>query len=197
MTRLLLDTTFLVDADRSKVSLDHLIADDDEVAIAAITVAELLVGVLLADDAHRADRQQFVEDVRDTIPIVDYDATVAAAHAELLVVVRHQGRPRGAHDLIIAATANATQREVVSADRSAYEDLPGVTVAIPPVLIDGEQSASIPSPPRPPAIRQTDLVPKGRPFYFSPLVFSPPTHRILVPVCCCSLPGGRSTPGRY
>jgi tRNA(fMet)-specific endonuclease VapC len=127
LTRLLLDTTFLVDADRSKVSLDHLIADDDEVAIAAITVAELLVGVLLADEAHRADRQQFVEEIRDTIPIVDYDATVAAAHAELLVVVRHQGRPRGAHDLIIAATANATQREVVPADHSAYEDLPGVT----------------------------------------------------------------------
>jgi predicted nucleic acid-binding protein len=78
LTRLLLDTAFLVDADRSKVSLDHLIADDDEVAIAAITVAELLVGVLLADDAHRADRQQFVEEVRETIPIVDYDASVAA-----------------------------------------------------------------------------------------------------------------------
>ena len=69
--------------------------------------------------------------------------------------------------------------------------------AIPRVLIDGEQSASTPSPPRPPAIRQTDLVPKSRAFYFSPLVFSPRTHRILVPVCCCSLPSGRSTPGRY
>jgi tRNA(fMet)-specific endonuclease VapC len=126
LSRLLLDTTFLVDADRSKASLDDLIADDDEVAVAAITVAELLVGVLLADDAHRADRQQFVEAVTDTIPVLDYDALVAAAHAELLVAVRRQGRPRGAHDLIIAATANATQREVVSADSSAYQDLPGV-----------------------------------------------------------------------
>lgn len=139
MSRLLLDTTFLVDADRSKTSLDDLIADDDEVAIAAITVAELLVGVLLADETHRADRQQFVDEVGESIPIVDYDASVAAAHAELLVVVlrpagherhrrRRQGRPRGAHDLIIAATANATQREVVTADTSAYEDLPGVNV---------------------------------------------------------------------
>jgi tRNA(fMet)-specific endonuclease VapC len=128
VSRLLLDTTFLVDADRSKASLDDLVADDDEVAIAAITVAELLVGVLLADDAHRADRQQFVNEVRVTIPIVDYDANVATAHAELLVALRRQGRPRGAHDLIVAATANATQRDVVSADRSAYEDLPGVTV---------------------------------------------------------------------
>jgi tRNA(fMet)-specific endonuclease VapC len=129
LSRLLLDTTFLVDADRSKTSLDDLIADDDEVAIAAITVAELLVGVLLADEVHRADRQQFVDEVGESILIVEYDATIAAAHAELLVAVCRQGRPRGAHGLMMAAaTANATQREVVTADISAYEDLPGVSV---------------------------------------------------------------------
>jgi tRNA(fMet)-specific endonuclease VapC len=67
LSRLLLDTTFLVDADRSKESLDDLIADDDEMAIAAITIAELLVGALLADTAHRADRQHFVNEVRESI----------------------------------------------------------------------------------------------------------------------------------
>ncbi len=115
-----------MDADRVGASLDDLIDDDDEVAVAAVTIAELLVGVLLADDIHRRGRQQFVDEINDIIPIVDYDATVAAVHAELLVAVRRQGRPRGAHDLIIAATANATQREVVSADDSAYQELPGV-----------------------------------------------------------------------
>lgn len=115
-----------MDADRAGASLDDLIDDDDEVAVAAVTIAELLVGVLLADDVHRRGRQKFVDEVNDIIPIVDYDATVAAVHAELLVAVRRQGRPRGAHDLIIAATANATQREVVSADDSAYQELPGV-----------------------------------------------------------------------
>jgi tRNA(fMet)-specific endonuclease VapC len=117
-----------VDADRSGSSLEDLIADDDEVAIAAITIAELLVGVHLADDVQRSARQDFVDDVAEVIPIVDYDAAVALSHAELLVTVRRKGRPRGAHDLIIAATAKATQRDVVSADRTAYADLPGVTV---------------------------------------------------------------------
>lgn len=130
MSRLLLDTTFLVDADRTKASLDELIDDADEVAVAAITVAELMVGVLLADDAHQARRQQFVDEVKTTMPIVDYDATIAAAHAELLVAVRRQGRPRGAHDLLIAATAIATQREVVTGDHLAYDDLPGVIVRL-------------------------------------------------------------------
>ena len=129
MSRLLLDTTLLVDADRLGGSLDKMIADDDEVAIAAVTIAELLASVLLADTStHRSSREQFVDEIRSTIPIIDYDATVAASHAQLFVAVRRQGRPRGAHDLIIAATANATQREVVSADLSAYQDLPGVRV---------------------------------------------------------------------
>ena len=105
-----------------------MIADDDDAAIAAITVAELLVGVHLADDKHRPDRQAFLNDVIDVVPIVDYDQAAASSHAELLAFVRRQGRPRGAHDLIIAATAKATRREVVSADSTAYRDLPGVVV---------------------------------------------------------------------
>jgi len=126
LSRLLLDTTFLVDADRSRASFEDLIGDDDEVAVAAITIAELLVGVELADIAHKAARQQFVDDIKDVIPVVDYDTSIATSHAQLLVIARRQGRTRGAHDLIIAATARATQREVVSADPSAFQDLPGV-----------------------------------------------------------------------
>ena len=53
---------------------------------------------------------------------------VVDVHAELLVHVRHQGRPRRAHDLIIAATARTASRKVVSADATAFADLPGVQV---------------------------------------------------------------------
>jgi hypothetical protein len=54
------------------------------------------------------------------------DETVALHHASLLVAVRRAGRPRGAHDLVIAATAAAAGRTVVSSDRRAFDDLPGV-----------------------------------------------------------------------
>ena len=117
-----------MDADRSGTSLEDLIADEDEVAIAAVTIAELLVGVHLADRRRRAARQQFVDEIAGIIPVVNYDAAVASSYAQLLVAVRRQGRARGAHDLIIAATAKATQRDVLSADRSAYDDLPGISV---------------------------------------------------------------------
>ncbi len=128
MTLLLLDTTFLIDAERTDEQLDQAIDDADDVAIAAITVAELHVGVRLATGRTRAQRQRFVDDVCDAIPILSYDRAVATQHAELLVAVRHAGRPRGAHDLIIAATARASKRTVVTRDLTAFTDLPGVTV---------------------------------------------------------------------
>ncbi|MGH9297339.1 MAG: PIN domain-containing protein [Acidimicrobiales bacterium] len=128
MTRLLLDTTYLIDADREPDALDETIGDSDDVAIAAVTVAELLVGVELSAGRARAARQRFVDDVRANIPVISYDAGVAVRHAMLLVHTRREGRPRGAHDLLIAATAAASERDVVSADESAFEGLPGVVL---------------------------------------------------------------------
>lgn len=128
MTRLLLDTTFLIDAERSGDILDEFIEDDDDVAVAAVTIAELRVGALLADGRRRTTRAAFVDEVIDTIPALGYDLDVAEAHAELLVQVRAQGKPRSAHDLIIAATAKAFDRTIVSADDGAFRELPGITV---------------------------------------------------------------------
>jgi len=128
VNRLLFDTTFLIDADRSGTGLDHVIEDDDDVAIAAVTVAELRVGALLADGKRRAARAAYVDDIIATIPVLDHNIDVAEAHAELLAEVRSQGHPRGAHDLIIAATAKAYDRSVVSADNRAFQQLPGVRV---------------------------------------------------------------------
>jgi len=129
VTLLLLDTTFLVDAERGDSALDAIVGDDDDVAIAAITVAELLVGVQMADTKpRRTARETFVLDVLEAVPVITYDEQIARSHADLLVAVRRAGRPRGAHDLIIAATAHATARTVLTADASAFSDLPGVAV---------------------------------------------------------------------
>jgi tRNA(fMet)-specific endonuclease VapC len=128
LTRLLFDTTFLIDAERSATDLDDAVGDDDEVAIAAITAAELRVGVLLSSGKKRAARLAFLDDILAVMPVLDYDRAVADVHAELLVHVRRHGRPRGAHDLMIAATARAATRTVVSADNAAFADLPGVQV---------------------------------------------------------------------
>jgi tRNA(fMet)-specific endonuclease VapC len=105
-----------------------VIADDDDVAVAAVTIAELRVGALLGTGKKAAARAAFVEDVLAAIPVIAYDVAVAEAHARLLVEVRRQGAPRGAHDLLIAATATASRRTVVTADTTAFVGLPDLEV---------------------------------------------------------------------
>lgn len=92
-------------------------------------MAELKVGVQLAKGRRRERRERFVAAVLDVVSIEPYDLEVAEAHAALLAHVRETGKPRGAHDLIIAATARAQDRQVVSFDRSGFAELPGVLLA--------------------------------------------------------------------
>ena len=127
----MLDTNVLIVAERSAFDLDSLIADDDEPAVAAITIAELGVGVEIATGKRRQARRAFFDDVVSSLPILGYDLEVARVHTGLLLAVRKSGRPRGAHDLIIAATAKATGRVVVTANRTGFDDLPGVDVRRP------------------------------------------------------------------
>ena len=91
-------------------------------------MAELQVGVELADAAHRPGRQALVDSIIATIPVEDYDLDVARAHGELLAHASRSGRRLGAHDLVIAATARARGRIVVTADQGGFDDLPGVAV---------------------------------------------------------------------
>src|SRR5215472_14182526 len=109
----------------------------DDIAIAALTAAELLVGVELAGAGQREKRRAFVEDVLSVLPVETYDVEVARAHAALLAHTRRSGRPRGAHDLIIAATAVARRRDVVSDDGAGFEDLPGVRLLALPARRGG------------------------------------------------------------
>jgi tRNA(fMet)-specific endonuclease VapC len=130
LERLILDTTVLIAAERASTAIDAVIDDDDDVAIAAVTAAELLVGVELAPQRRRATRRAFVESLLTTIPIEPYDIEVATAHAVLLAYARREGRTWGAHDLLIAATARARSQTVVTADAAGFGQLPEVAVRL-------------------------------------------------------------------
>lgn len=131
--RLILDTGVLIAAERGRAPVDAVIEDADDVAIAAITVAELLVGVEMADTARRPGRQAFVDEVLALIPVEEYTTDVACVHARLLAHVRREGKKRRTYDLLIAATAAATARTVITMDASAaFDDLPGVRAQVVP-----------------------------------------------------------------
>lgn len=125
--RLIVDTGVLVAAERSRRSLSLDVSSDDDIVMSSITVAELQAGVELASDERRQAREQFVVNVVASLPVEPYGSRAALAHARLLAHVHRSGRHRGAHDLIIAATALATGRIILTTDRRArFDDLPGV-----------------------------------------------------------------------
>jgi tRNA(fMet)-specific endonuclease VapC len=129
--RLILDTTVLIAAERERSGLVALVEDEDDVAIAAVTAAELLVGVELADKRRRPRRDAFVRAILTSVRVEPYDLETARGHASLLAHTRRSGQARGAHDLLIAATALATERVVVTADARGFAGLPGVEVRAP------------------------------------------------------------------
>jgi tRNA(fMet)-specific endonuclease VapC len=120
----------LVAAERGIRHLDSVIADDDDVAIAAITAAEFLVGVELAGARQRPARAAYVEDLLSSTTIESYDLSVARHHAALLAHVQRAGHRRGAHDLIIAATAKARGRSVVTKDPRGFRELPDLDLVL-------------------------------------------------------------------
>ena len=125
--RLIVDTGVLIASERGAKSLDDIVLADDDLVIAAITVAELRTGIELASDRHRGARAEFLVNVLETLPVEPYDLATAEAHGRLLAHAHRGGTKRGAHDLIIAATAVATKRIIITIDRNArFDDLPGV-----------------------------------------------------------------------
>jgi len=136
--RLMLDTTVVIAYERGTIDRSSL--DEDELAIASVSVAEYRVGIEMADTAGRAaDRARALAAITAAVDVLDYTQATAAHHGRLLAHVRRTGAPRSAHDLIIAAHAAETGRTILSHDANArFGDLPGVT-------------AISPAPPAPPA----------------------------------------------
>jgi tRNA(fMet)-specific endonuclease VapC len=119
--RVILDTGVLIAIERGKLDVDAALGLDDA-AIAAITAMELLVGVERADSAHRQARAVRVEAILSSLPVEPYNVGVARVHARLAVMAMAKGRPTSANDMMIAATAAATSRILLTTDASAGFD---------------------------------------------------------------------------
>jgi tRNA(fMet)-specific endonuclease VapC len=128
--RVILDTGVIIAFERGTLDIDAVLGADDA-AIASITAMELLIGVERADDAHRRRRALHVEAVLASVPIVDYTPDVARTHARLAVQAMSLGRPRSAYDMMIAATAVADGRRLLTTDATAdFGGLAGLNVEV-------------------------------------------------------------------
>ena len=124
--RLILDTNLLISYERG--TIDRSALDHDELAVAAVTVAEYRVGIELADTAQRAaNRARALAAIMSAVDVLAYTDATAAHHARLIAYIRRTGTPRGAHDLIIAAHAAETGRTLLTRDvKARFAGLPGV-----------------------------------------------------------------------
>lgn len=95
-------------------------------------IAEYLTGVELTNDEDRRTSQRAVlAAALDVASVLDYTREIAEHHAVLMANARRLGTPRGHHDMIIAATARATDRTILTRDVSArFDELPGVSARV-------------------------------------------------------------------
>jgi tRNA(fMet)-specific endonuclease VapC len=124
--RLILDTNVLIAHEGG--TIDRAALDNDELAVAAITIAEYRAGIELADTAERAaSRSRALVAIESVVDGLAYTDATAIQHARLIAHVRRAGTPCGAHDLIIAAHAGETGRTVLTRDlKAGSAGLPGV-----------------------------------------------------------------------
>ena len=101
----LIDTSALVAVERGAAGVGS-VPVDETVALPAIVLAELLVGVRMADTSERAaERQRKIDAITARVAVVDFDRYVAAKWAKLFVALRKEGTTIPSNDLTVAATA--------------------------------------------------------------------------------------------
>lgn len=127
----LLETSYIIEAERAGRGPLAGVPDED-VGIAAITAAELLRGVYLADAVHRLEREAAVERLLARVQIIPFDLEVARVHARLWAGLRASGSLIGPADLQIASTAVAIQWPVATLNVREFERVPGLSLWVPP-----------------------------------------------------------------
>ena len=125
----LIDASVLIDVERGRLTLAELTTKnpEEEVALAAVTVSELLHGMHGVKGAQAARVEAFVEGLLDLPPILPFDLAEARTHARLSAELGSRGISIGAHDLLIAATAIA--KELTLATHNT-KDFDGFGIAV-------------------------------------------------------------------
>lgn len=118
----LLDTSIVIDWHDPVV----VAALPDEVAVSAITVAELAAGPLLAaTPLEAAKRQARLQEVESRLEPIPFDGAAARSYGLIVAaIVREGAKPRSRlADLLIAATAHASRLDLYSRNADDFAGL--------------------------------------------------------------------------
>lgn len=124
---LILDSSILVAFERRRFELERLLSDQTPPAIAAVTAAELLIGVESADTPERRSRRQsFVENIFSRIPIIAFDLAQARLYAVHFAALASRGNVIGDRDLQIAATALSLDYDLATLNVNEFQRVIGL-----------------------------------------------------------------------
>lgn len=127
----LIDSSVLVGFERGAVDLEGRIQGRTEVPfyLSVITISELLHGVHRARTrTQRARRSVFVEAIIERFPRLPIQLPSARVHAELWSEQAAAGKPVGAHDLWLAATAIAHGLTLATLNVRDFSRIPDLVV---------------------------------------------------------------------
>jgi predicted nucleic acid-binding protein len=125
MTSGLLDTSVIVDWDDPAV----IAALPDEMAVSAITLAELAAGPhLAASRSAAASRQARLQQVEATFEPLAFDTAAARSFGQIVAAVYSVGRSHRSRvaDLLIAATAHANALDLYTRNPDDFIGLTGL-----------------------------------------------------------------------
>jgi tRNA(fMet)-specific endonuclease VapC len=130
---IILDADVIIRGEKGTFDLQAWVEarSDEEFEVAAITVAELWHGVERAVGARRKKRQEYLQSVLGSLPVIPYTEPTAYEHARIWAQLTSSGRMIGFYDVIVAATAMERGSVVATFNRRHFAKIKGLTVIEP------------------------------------------------------------------
>jgi tRNA(fMet)-specific endonuclease VapC len=130
---IILDADVIIRGEKGMFDLQRWVASqpDEQFEVAAVTVAELWHGVERATGAHRAKRQQYLQTILASLPVIPYTEQTAYEHARVWAELETTGKMIGYYDLIVAATALERGSGVATFNQRHFNQVKGLAVIEP------------------------------------------------------------------
>lgn len=129
-----IDTSALVAFERAEASLESsLLVEEEELFVPAIVLAELWIGVELADsEERRSSRQQRIQGFLSIVGVIPFTEEIAPTYARLYALLRARGTAVPQNDLAVAATSLHLSHTLVVGpnDESHFRQVPGLEIVV-------------------------------------------------------------------
>jgi tRNA(fMet)-specific endonuclease VapC len=132
---LILDTSVLVAAERRGLSVDQLLEEvrtnlgEVEIAVSAITIAELVHGLHRAqDELMRQRRRSFIDDLKQAVPVHPVTEKTSEIIGKIGAEQAAKGLKIPFDDLLIGASALEQGYAVGTGNLRHFERIPGLAI---------------------------------------------------------------------